>query len=94
MVKKEFTSLVDNILFGNFLIVKVLTITKTSRKVYHQKKKKKKKKIQIKSDKNSDIFHIFVRRGSNEYPQSMLLTRNEKKMYIPVNPSFTTKIGV
>ena len=31
-----------------------------------------------------------VRRGSsNEYPQSMFLSRNKKKMYTPVNPSFT-----
>ena len=51
--------------------------------------------------KNSDIFHIFAqnidcgyslepprRGGSNEYPQSMFLSRN-KKMYTPVNPNFT-----
>ena len=54
------------------------------------------------SDKNSDIFHISTqsldcgyslepsrRGGSNEYPQSMFLSRNKnKKMYTPVNPSF------
>ena len=52
--------------------------------------------------KNSDIFHISAqnidcgyslepprRGGSNEYPQSLLLSRNEKIMYTPVNPSFT-----
>ena len=52
--------------------------------------------------KNSDIFpisdqHIDCgyslepprRGGSNEYPQSMFLSRNKKIMYIPVNPSFT-----
>ena len=52
--------------------------------------------------KNSDIFHISAqnidcgysleppRRGcSNEYPQSMFLSRNKKIMYTPVNPSFT-----
>ena len=27
--------------------------------------------------------------GSNEYPQSMLLSKNKKKMYTPVNPNFT-----
>ena len=54
------------------------------------------------SDKNSDIFHISAqnidcgyslepprRGGSNEYPQSMFLSRKKKIMYIPVNPSFT-----
>ena len=48
------------------------------------------------------IFHISAlnvdcgyslepprRGGSNEYPQSMFLSRNKEKMYIPVNPSFT-----
>ena len=53
------------------------------------------------SDKNSDIFHNSAqnmdcgyslephrRGGSNEYPQSMFLSRNKKKMYTPVNPSF------
>ena len=52
--------------------------------------------------KNFDIFHISAqnidcgyslepprRGGSNEYPQSMFLSRNKKKMYTPVNPSFT-----
>ena len=52
--------------------------------------------------KNSDIFHISAqnidygyslepprRGGSNEYPQSMFLSRNNKIMYTPVNPSFT-----
>ena len=54
------------------------------------------------SDKNSDIVHISAqnidcgyslepprRGGSNEYPQSMFLSRKKKKMYTPVNPSFT-----
>ena len=27
--------------------------------------------------------------GSNEYPQSKFLSKNKKKMYTPVNPSFT-----
>ena len=51
--------------------------------------------------KNSDILHISAQNidcgyslepprqgGSNEYPQSMFLSRN-KKMYTPLNPSFT-----
>ena len=51
--------------------------------------------------KNSGNFHISAqnidcgyllelpwRGGSNEYPQSMFLSRN-KKMYTPVNTSFT-----
>ena len=65
-------------------------------KFYNQKKKKKK------SDKNSDVFHISAqnidcgyslepprRGGSNEYPQSMFLSRNKKNNVYPVNPSFT-----
>ena len=57
----------------------------------------KKENFQI---KNSDIFPISAQnidygyslepRGSNEYPQSMFLSRNKKIMYIPVNSSFTT----
>ena len=27
--------------------------------------------------------------GSNEYPQSMFWSKNKKKKYTPVNPSFT-----
>ena len=51
---------------------------------------------------NSDIFHISAqnidcgyslesphRGGSNEYPQSMFLSRNKKIMYTLVDPSFT-----
>ena len=54
------------------------------------------------SDKNSYNFHISAknidcgyplepprRDGSNEYPQSMFLSRNKKKMYTPLNQSFT-----
>ena len=55
------------------------------------------------SDKNFDIFQISVqniycgyslepprRGGSNEYPQSMFLSRNKKNnVYPPVHPSFT-----
>ena len=29
------------------------------------------------------------RGDSNEYPQSMFWSKNKKKMYTPVNPSFT-----
>ena len=52
--------------------------------------------------KNSDIFPISAqnidcgyslelprRGGSNEYPQSMFLSRNKKIIYTPVNRSFT-----
>ena len=52
--------------------------------------------------KNSDIFQISAqnidcgyslkpsrRGGSNEYPQSMFLSRNKKTMYSRLNPSFT-----
>ena len=53
------------------------------------------------SDKNYDIFQISAqnidsgyslepprRGGFKEYPQSMFLSRNKKKVYTPVNPSF------
>ena len=49
-----------------------------------------------------DVFLIFAQNidcgytleppqwgGSNEYPQSMFWSKNKKKMYTPVNPSFT-----
>ena len=52
--------------------------------------------------KNSDIFHISVqnincgysleppqRGGSNEYSQSMFLSKDKKIMFTPVNPNFT-----
>ena len=51
--------------------------------------------------KNTDIFHIFVqnidcgyslepprRGGSNEYPQSMFLSRNKKNNVYPSKPQF------
>ena len=54
------------------------------------------------SDKKSDIFHISAQNidcgyslepprwgGSNEYPQSMFLSSNNKNNVYPVNPSFT-----
>ena len=48
--------------------------------------------------KNSDIFHISAqnidcrysldRGGSNEYPQSMFLSRNKKNHIYPCKPQF------
>ena len=59
------------------------------------------KKMKIFWYKKSDIFHISAqnidcgyslepsqRGGSNEYPQSMFLSRNKKNNVYPVNPSF------
>ena len=56
------------------------------------------------SDKNSDIFHISAqnidcgyslepprRGGSNEYPQSMFLSRNKKDNLYPCKPQFYYK---
>ena len=34
-------------------------------------------------------LELLCRGASNEYPQSMFLSRNKKKIYTPVNPSFT-----
>ena len=63
-------------------------------KFYHQKIKKN-------SDKSSVIFHISAQNidcgyslepprwgGSNEYPQSMLLSRNKKNNIYPCKPQF------
>ena len=54
------------------------------------------------SDKNSDTFYISAqnidcgyslepswRGGSNEYPQSMFLSKNKKNNVYPCKPSFT-----
>ena len=59
-------------------------------------------KIEKNQIKNSDIFRISAQNidcgyslelpqqgGSNEYPQSMFLSRNKKNNVYPVNPSFT-----
>ena len=59
---------------------------------------KKTEKCQI---KNSDIFHVSAqnidcgyplepprRDGSNEYPQSMFLSRNKKNNVYPCEPQF------
>ena len=69
-------------------------------KIYHQKMK-------ILKIKNYDIFHISVqnidctyslepprRGGSNEYPQSMFLSRNKKNNVYPCEPQFyCIKVG-
>ena len=52
--------------------------------------------------KNCDVLLIFAQNidcgytleppqlgGSNEYLQSMFLSKNKKRMYTPVNPSFS-----
>ena len=57
--------------------------------------------------KNSDIFHISAqnidcryslelprRGGSNEYPQSMFLSRNKKNNVYPCKPHLLYKSGV
>ena len=60
------------------------------------------------SDKNSDIFHISAqnidcgysleppgRGGSNEYPQSMFLSRNKNNNVYPCKPQFYyIKVGL
>ena len=59
------------------------------------------KKGNFSDKKNSDIFHLSVQnidcgyslepprqRGSNEYPQSMLLSRNKKNNVYPCKPQF------
>ena len=59
------------------------------------------KKWQFFRQKNSDIFHISAqnidcgyslepprRGGSNEYPQSMFLSRNKKNNVYPCKPQF------
>ena len=73
-------------------------ITKTTLFKYTENFTTKKWKI---SDKNSDIFHISAqnidcgyslepprRGGSNEYPQSMFLSRNKKNYVYPWKPQF------
>ena len=82
------------------LICNVNCITKTRLYKYIENfTTKEKENFQI---KKSDIFHYSAqnidcgyslepprRGGSNEYPQSMFLSRNKKIMYTPLNPSFT-----
>ena len=80
-----------------------MVITKTSLFKYTENFTTKKLKF---SDKNSDIFHISVQsidcgysleppwRGSNEYPQSMFLSRNKKNNVYPSKPQFyNIKVG-
>ena len=80
-------------------------ITKTRLFKYIENFTTKKRKIQI---KNSDIFHISARNidcayslepprrgGSNEYPQSMFLSRNKKNNVYPCKPQFYyIKVGL
>ena len=76
----------------------VQAITKTRLFKYTENFTTKKWKF---SDKNSDIFHISAqnidcgyslepprRGGSNEYPQSMLLSRNKKNNVYLCKPQF------
>ena len=76
----------------------IYNITKTSLFKYTENFSSKKWKF---SDKNSDIFHISAqnihcgnsleppRRGSsNEYPQSMIWSRNKKNSVYPCKPQF------
>ena len=75
-----------------------LFITKTCIFKYIENFTNKNRKF---SDKNSDIFHISAqnidcgyslksprRGGSNEYPQSMFLSRNKKTNVYPGKPQF------
>ena len=78
--------------------VKKYPFTKTRLFKYIENFTTKNKKF---SDKNSDIFHISAqnmdcgcslepprRGGSNEYPQSMFLSRNKKNNVYPCKPHF------
>ena len=52
-------------------------------------------KISQFSDKNSDIISLLKTGNSNEYPQSMFLSRNKKNNVYPCKPEFSLyKIGV
>ena len=77
---------------------KTLLITKTRLFKYNENFTTKTENFQI---KNSDIFHISAqnidcgyslepprRGGSNEYPQSMFLSRNKKNNVYPYKPQF------
>ena len=55
--------------------------------IYRKLHRQKTENFQI---KNCDIFHISAQNiDSNEYTQSMFWAEIRKKMYTPVNPSFT-----
>ena len=73
-----------------------MSITKTRLSNYIEKFTSKNWKI---SDKSFNIFHISAqnidcgyslepRGGSNEYPQSMFLSRNNKNNVYPYKPQF------
>ena len=77
----------------------VLPITKT--RLFKHTENFTTKKMAIFRIKNSDIFHISAqnidcgyslepsrRGGSNEYPQSMFLSRNNKNNVYPCKPQF------
>ena len=82
----------------------IVTITKTSLFKYTENFTTKKWKF---SDKNSDIFHISAQNidcgyslelpqwgSSNEYPQSMFLSRNKNNNVYPCKPQFyDIKVG-
>ena len=71
----------------------MLNITKTNLFKYTENFTTKTWKF---SDKNSAIFHIsaqkidcgYSRGGSNEYPQSMIFSRNKKNNVHPCKPQF------
>ena len=81
--------------------MRIVCITKTRlfKYIEHFTTKKKNENFQI---KKSNIFQMSAqiidcghslepprRGGSNEYPQSMFVSKIRKIMYTPVNPSFT-----
>ena len=76
----------------------IAVITKTHIQIYWKFYHKKNEKFQIKI---SDIFHISAQNidceysleppqwgGSNEYPRSMFLNRNQKNNVYPCKPQF------
>ena len=85
-------------LFKRFIEVTRLAITKTHLFKYIENFTSKTVNFQI---KNSDIFHISAQNkdcgysleppqqgGSNEYPQSMFLSRNKKNNVYACKPQF------
>ena len=86
-------------LFENFQLLEVKFSIYLNRCVFEMNRKF--------SDKNSDIFHISAqniacgysldaprRGGSNEYPQSMFLSRNKKNDVYLCKPQFySIKVG-
>ena len=99
-------AVVTTVICRQILKFKRVIITKTRLFKYIENfTSKKKKKI---SDKNADIFHISAqnidcgyslepprRGGSNEYPQSMFLSRNKKNNVHTCKPQFyCIKVGL